>query len=730
MFVASVVVIPSTPASAQPNCPEGSTSPACSGDPEEPGAHDPVGSLTTVVRQPNGIQVIGEAYDPSNWTSTVTVDITVDGTLVGNVTANQGQSQKFDGVVPARAGSQVCAKVRNIGPGSNKSIGCVTKTIKIDPFGAWESTTREGDKIRVKGWLIDPDTTAAVQVDVYDGKGKFLTSLMADKLRTDVGDANPGYGNYHGFDSVLQENPADGDHHVCLVAINGPAPGWHTDLGCKPYTVRHLPWGALDPVERTGSDLKVAGWAVDDDAKTTPVTVDVYVDGKLVHTAVANQHREAVGRSLPEYGFNHGYDFTVPNGAVIETGKHTVCVKARNLAAGAAADKELGCKEYTIKGPVVAPVLTKFEVTYNTLFVEWAQDPNADWNLTSLRKKTEEWPEPRKSAASAYTSRNYSNLTPDTEYCFRITTTNDRPSEATTERCERTLRESLPMATDLKVISQSDTSLTVQWMDNAEGETDYKFTYAPPESRATEVSLPAGSGTGLMSYTIQGLKPVTDYYITVTPRHPQHYFSVMADTRGMTTGKPIISSFTTNHSQIGVCDPKDVSVSWKVLGATKLDIQQNGRKIGTVTRETPDEWADSLDVGSSEGNVTYTLVAYSPSGQTSTASARIIRIAPYPLVNKVTVTNMGSRMLMAKLYDQYGNWLQDLGNFGPGEVFTTDPPRCQIREVKVFRVYPVPTPTQTPAPTTPPPAPRVELAWNSGLIIGHDDGVSVPSQTN
>ncbi|WP_269750257.1 hypothetical protein [Herbidospora yilanensis] len=42
-------------------------------------------------------------------------------------------------------------------------------------------------------------------------------------------------------------------------------------------------------------------------------------------------------------------------------------------------------------------------------------------------------------------------------------------------------------------------------------------------------------------------------------------------------------------------------------------------------------------------------------------------------------------------------------------------------------MYPVPT--QTPPPSTPP-APRGELAWNSGVVIGHDEGTSMPSQTN
>ncbi|MFI6816063.1 fibronectin type III domain-containing protein [Nonomuraea sp. NPDC050328] len=726
LLLTSLTVTGGTPAAADPGCKEGDPRPICDPYPEPPGSHDPEGSLTAVERKPSGLHVTGTAHDPSDPTKQVTVDITVDGAAAGSVIGNQSQSQRFAGVVPALAGSKVCAQVRNIGAGASKSIGCVNKTIKVDPFGAWESSTRENGKIRVKGWVLDPDSTDPVQVDVYDRKG-FLGSFMANKSRPDAMAAYPEYGTLHGFDALMPENETDGENHVCLVVIN-KGPGTFGDWGCYAYPVKHLPWGAVDKVERTGKDLKVTGWAVDDDAKTSPVTVDVYNDGVLVHTAVANQHRP----TQPEYGDAHGFELTIPNAATIETGQHAVCVKGRNLAAGVGADKEIGCKNYTVKPPVTPPQYVDSERTDTTITFHWAGDANADgWARYWKKKDDTEWTYYGRGTASPLAQyRTFGGLEPGTMYCLRLVAFNDRPSEAPSEWCEKTYRPSLPMATDLKVIGTSDTSLTLQWTDNADVEEFYRVTYAPPGTRATVIQVPARAGTGTMTFTIQGLKPVTDYYVTVAPWNVLHYYTVVTDTRGMTTGKPVIDVFKANWEQIGICDSKDITLTWKVRGAAKLDILKDGAKINTLMPEGADEWWEgTLQAGSSEGDDTYTLVAYSPAGQTSTASFYIRLGSNYALVNKIVYTNMGGYNQFAVLHDRDGNKLQRIGEISPGQVWTYQPPRCEISEVKIYREVPVPPPSPAPGqPTPPPPPPIIQEVWTSQRIVGHDKGSSMPSQ--
>ncbi|WP_066367651.1 fibronectin type III domain-containing protein [Herbidospora mongoliensis] len=721
LLLATLAVINAAPAAADPGCREGDTRPICNDDPDPPGAHDPEGTLTAVVRQINGIQVIGQAHDPSDPTSPVTVDITVDGTRVGSVTANQGQSQTFDGVVPPRAGGQVCAKVRNMGAGVDKSIGCVTKTIKVDPFGAWESTVKEGEENRVKGWVIDPDTIAPVQIDVYD-ESKFVGSIIADKPRPDVGDANPGYGNHHGFDALLPRHPVDGEHQVCLVMINA-GPGAHSDFGCRPYTVRHLPWGAVDQVKRTGTDLRVVGWAVDDDAKTSPVTVDVYLDGKLVHNAVANQYREEVGRDLPGYGADHGYDFTLPNLIKIETGKHTVCVRARNLAAGVGADRELGCKDVTIEAPVEPPNFNigYEDITDTTLNFRWEPDPNAD--LYTLTKDIGTgWVPAGSQAASSSPSYKFTGLAPGTAVCLRVVSSNDRPSEARSTQCARTYDPMLPRASNVSVIQATETSLTLQWTDNTDGEQSYQISYEV-DGRVTDHEIAANPGTGVMTHTITGLKTNTQYLIKVRPFHALHLITPWQTAQGWTGGKPVITSFTGNWRQIHICDSKAISLSWKVTAATKIQIKQGDKVIQTLERNTLDLWEDTIGVGTSDGNVVYTLIAHNPSGRTASATWTIAQVAGYAVVNDVVVTNLGYHKLVARLYDLNGYFVRDIGTIAVNQRWTYQPPRCQAYDVRLFREIPAPPVTPRPGQSPPPPQPPTyQFAWNTGAVIGHDRG--------
>ncbi|WP_157556146.1 fibronectin type III domain-containing protein [Herbidospora yilanensis] len=734
LILAPLVVTGGTPAAADPGCREGDTRPICTGDPEEPGSHDPVGGLSAVIRQLNGIQVVGTAYDPSDPTAVVTVDISVDGTDVGSVTANQNRSQKFDGLVPPRAGGQVCATVRNIGAGAHKKVGCVTKTIKVDPFGAWESVTREGDKLRVKGWVIDPDSTAPVQIDVYDTT-KFLGSITADTPRTDVGDDNSGYGNHHGFDALVPADPADGEHRVCLVFIN-KGPGAHVDSGCKPYSVRHLPWGSLDESIRTGVDLRVVGWVVDDDAKTSPVTVDVVADGKVVHTAVANQYREEVGRDLPEYGYHHGFDFVVPKGGVFDTGRRTVCVRARNLAAGTVADRELGCRDYMIAAPVTSePQWVKQDVTTSTATFWWKPVGNAEGYRYAVREATsEQWVEAGSEMAAESPSKQFTGLKQATVYCFRVTAYNHRPSQTETTWCSKTKDVNLPGATDMRIVAQTDTSITWQWTDNTDREELYKL-YRIRVGGHGEVpehtEIPASPGRGgTMTHTFSGLRPGIKYLFRVTPYHPDHVESGTYAEATAGNIEPEIESFTTNYRVIDICDPRDVEVTWKVTGATKLEIKQNGVVLKTLTQQNTDLWEGTLAVGTNDGHVAYTLVAHGLTGSPDTETRQITRNAPFKAASKVIVTNTGDRMLVARLFDRFSNPVKDLGTIAPGQVWSHDPARCEIGDIRIFRVYPVPSPSPSPSPTEPPTPPRVELAWTTGFIIGHDNAEAIGGQAN
>lgn len=88
------------------------------------------------------------------------------------------------------------------------------------PFGAVELVQRAGLnlQVRVRGWAIDPETTAAVEVRVLID-GAQVSATTANAARPDVGAANAAYGPNHGFDHTFLYNTA-GTHEVSVLAVD------------------------------------------------------------------------------------------------------------------------------------------------------------------------------------------------------------------------------------------------------------------------------------------------------------------------------------------------------------------------------------------------------------------------------------------------------------------------------------------------------------------------------
>lgn len=96
------------------------------------------------------------------------VVITVDGTSIGTLTTT-GATGAFSGTLPARAGTKVCAKAINLGPGVDAVVGCLTYPVGFDPYGSVDSVSPVPGGVRVQGWAIDPD--AAGPIDVQHSPG-------------------------------------------------------------------------------------------------------------------------------------------------------------------------------------------------------------------------------------------------------------------------------------------------------------------------------------------------------------------------------------------------------------------------------------------------------------------------------------------------------------------------------------------------------------------------------
>jgi surface protein len=87
------------------------------------------------------------------------------------------------------------------------------------PFGSFDAVSSPASRqLRVQGWAIDPDTTAAISVHIYVN-GAYRGEATANGTRSDVGAAYPYYGSAHGYDATVTV-PSGGAQSVCVYAIN------------------------------------------------------------------------------------------------------------------------------------------------------------------------------------------------------------------------------------------------------------------------------------------------------------------------------------------------------------------------------------------------------------------------------------------------------------------------------------------------------------------------------
>ena len=311
--------------------------------------HKVVGSVDSAVEAAGGIRVRGWALD-FDTQSPVAVHVYVDGGIAGAGTASTfrpdvgaayrgwGNNHGFDFTVPTGGGGavkQVCVFGINAGAGSdNPVLGC--RTVRLStPFGSFDGVSAGAGSIRLTGWAIDPDTSAAIKVHVYVGDD-FRGEFTANEFRPDVGSAI-GMGNFHGFDVEI---PVEGgSHRVCIYAINAGAGSVNNQIGCRTIDVGR-PFGSLDGVASTGGGLLVRGWAIDPDTSGA-ILVHAYVDGVFRGEFTADRSRPDVAAGFPGFGANHGFEFSVAT----TPGQHNVCVYAINDDAGG--HPLIGCKTAT-----------------------------------------------------------------------------------------------------------------------------------------------------------------------------------------------------------------------------------------------------------------------------------------------------------------------------------------------------------------------------------------------
>ena len=298
------------------------------------------------------VRVGGWALDPET-SNSIDVHIYVDGALksvqsanvsrtdIGSAFPNYGPRHGFDVTLAVAGGShQVCVYAINQLLGINPLLGCRSVSVANgSPIGSLDSVDLNGPRgISVRGWTIDLETSAPIQIDIYvDGTkaGRFT----ADQLRGDVGAVFPGSGSAHGYTVPLTVAP--GAHTVCTYGINVGAVGGNATLGCRTVTVPGNPIGSLDTVVASGGTLRLGGWALDPDTAAS-IDVHVYVDGAKKAVVAATESRKDIAAAFPFFGALHGYSVSVPN---VAAGSHQVCTYGINSGVGV--NTLLACRSVT-----------------------------------------------------------------------------------------------------------------------------------------------------------------------------------------------------------------------------------------------------------------------------------------------------------------------------------------------------------------------------------------------
>lgn len=139
----------------------------------------------------------------------------------------------------------------------------------------------------------------------------------------------------------------------------------------------HTPFGSVNFVVPAPGGFRIAGWAVDPDV-SEPITVHIYVDGKVALWHRAELPRPDVAQAFPGAGERHGFDVNV----AASSGNHTVAVYAINVGTG---------EQHPLIGNAPVGLAAPFgwlDALYlgpqSVRIVGWVIDPDAPGGRTSL----------------------------------------------------------------------------------------------------------------------------------------------------------------------------------------------------------------------------------------------------------------------------------------------------------------------------------------------------------
>jgi peptidoglycan hydrolase-like protein with peptidoglycan-binding domain len=212
-------------------------------------SHDAAGIVTALRAVPGGgVLVSGDAYDP-DVSGPATVTVLVDGTVLRTLSAwrpsataatrwpGYGTARAFAGLLSLSSGRHtICLRAENAPTtsGAARVLRCAPVVVH-DATGGLTSYGLSSRTVIARGWALDPDRTAATSAFLVVDR-RLVTSVTANRSRSDLGTLAPGYGSAHGY--VLMRTLTRGRHTVCVVVRNLPGTtGSSRYVGCRSVTV-------------------------------------------------------------------------------------------------------------------------------------------------------------------------------------------------------------------------------------------------------------------------------------------------------------------------------------------------------------------------------------------------------------------------------------------------------------------------------------------------------------
>ncbi|WP_136519415.1 hypothetical protein [Cellulomonas telluris] len=338
---------------------------------------EPIGALDEVTVSGGTVTARGWALDPDTDAS-IGVRLLVDGAAVASATASatrrdveraygRGAAHGYTLSAQAAPGRRsVCVQAVDATSGTALTLTCRTVTVtNAPPVGSLDAVTAGPGTLGVRGWALDPDTTASIRVHVYVD-GKPVRSLVASAARPDVERAY-GRGAAHGFSTTI---PAEsGRREVCVWAIDTGG-GANPVVGCRTVEARNeAPVGDLT-VSATRDGIAASGWVVDPD-QDTALSTRLRIDGRVVATLTADA---ALAGSGARFGFGDTHGF-VWSGGPLAAGSYELCVDAADASTGRFTT--VACTTAVVNGLPIGALDSVTASGTSVTVTGWALDPNS-----------------------------------------------------------------------------------------------------------------------------------------------------------------------------------------------------------------------------------------------------------------------------------------------------------------------------------------------------------------